>query len=112
MSHDEILRSYAVLNSLKNNIPDDYEVEDFWVRDFNTAVEKIEKVLSIDLSEFKVTNENLYRSVSSWSPEEGDQYLPGLWCKKSVLMYKIDSILTYFTGLQAPEDKKIGFIKP
>ena len=112
MSHDEILRSYATINALKNNIPKHVEIEEFWVRDFNSAVKRIEELLNSDLSEFMVSNEHIKKSRYSDDSEEGYQHDPGLWCERSVLIYKIDTILTYFTGIQAPEDKKIGFIKP
>ena len=39
---DQLLRGYAVLSSLKANLPDQYEVEAAWVRQFNAAVEKVE----------------------------------------------------------------------
>lgn len=40
---DQLLRGYAVLSSLKTNLPDQYEVEAEWVRRFNTAVETVEQ---------------------------------------------------------------------
>lgn len=50
---DQLLRGCAVLSSLKANLPDGYEVEAEWVRQFNTAVEKVEQGSGIDLTDFK-----------------------------------------------------------
>ena len=41
---DQLLRGYAVLSSLKANLPDQYEVEAEWVRRFNAAVERLNRV--------------------------------------------------------------------
>jgi hypothetical protein len=39
-------------------------------------------------------------------------YRKGLWCKRGVLMHKLDSVLTYFTGLQSGQKSKIGVHAP
>lgn len=76
----------------------------------NSAVEKLEKSLGIDLQEFKVARNALEKSAASSNYlTSGTTYRDGLWCERAVLMQKIDSILTYFTGLQGKQDKQIGF---
>ena len=109
---DKLLRSYATLSSLKSNLPDQPEVEERWVREFNSAVEGIEKALGANLTEFKVPQDELHRSVGTRSSLSDEvTYREGLWCSRSWLMQKIDSILIYFTGLQSDAQRRIGFSK-
>jgi len=109
---DQLLRGYAVLSSLKANLPDQYEVEAEWVRQFNTAVEKVEQGSGIDLTEFKVPERDLYRSIATRSTITDEvTYRDGLWLQRNSLMQRIDAILTYFTGLQGGAEQRIGFAK-
>lgn len=103
---DKLLRGYAVLSSLKANPPDQYEVEAEWVRQFNAAVETVEQGSGIDLTEFKVPERELYRSVATSSTMTDEvNYRDGLWLRRNALMQRIDAILTYFTGLQGGDDR-------
>ncbi len=107
---DQILRAYATINSLRENVPNEYEVEERWVMEFNSAVAKVESALKTGLEEFKVPPDALYRSVGSSNYLTDEvHYREGLWCRREVLMHKIDSILMYFTGVQAGQDRRIGF---
>lgn len=109
---DQILRAYAAITSLKANVPNDYEIEETWVRQFNDALTKVEAALATDLAEFKVPKEALYRSVASSNyVTEEVNYREGLWCRREVLLQKIDAGLAYFTGVQGGQDKRIGFQK-
>jgi len=107
---DQILRSYSILSALKQNIPDKYEVAEDWVREYHLAIDKLERALDIDLGDFKVPQEHLQRSIASSNYRTGAvSYRDGLWCQRTVLMHKLDSALTYFSGLQSGTDKTIGF---
>ena len=107
---DQILRAYATITSMKANVPERPQIEERWVIEFNTAIEKLEKSLSIDLQEFTVPQDALKRFVASCNSLTNDvTYLEGLWCERAILMQKLDSVLVYFTGLQDREDNKIGF---
>jgi hypothetical protein len=109
-SGDQMLRSYAIISSLRTNLPNEYEVDEGWVRQFNNALGKIEASLGKDLQEFKVPEDALCRSVASSNYLTGQvHYREGLWCRREVLLHKIDSVLTYFTGLQGGQDRQIGF---
>lgn len=108
--NDEILRAYSIITSLKKNIPDNFEVNDRWVREYHVAVEKIEKAIENDLYDFKVQNDNIKKSIASGNYLTGEvHYRDGLWCERNILIQKIDAILTYFTGLQTSGERKIGF---
>lgn len=110
---DQLLRAYATISSLRTNVPNDYEVEERWVREFNGAVQQIQDALGVDLQDFRVPQDALYRSEATRSYLTGEvSYRDGLWCRREVLMYKIDSVLTYFTGLQDGKERQIGFRRP
>jgi hypothetical protein len=107
---DQILRAYATITSMRANVPERPQIEERWVNEFNAAIEKLEKSLSIDLQEFKVPQDALKRFVASCNSLTNDvTYLEGIWCERAILMQKLDSVLVYFTGLQDREDNKIGF---
>jgi hypothetical protein len=107
---DQILRAYAAITSIRANVPERHEVEERWVNEFNTAIEKLEKSLGIDLQEFKVPRDALKRFVASCNSLTNDvTYLEGQWCELAILMQKLYSVLVYFTGLEDREDNKIGF---
>jgi hypothetical protein len=107
---DQILRAYATITSMRANVPERPQIEERWVNEFNAAIEKLEKSLSIDLQEFKVPQDALKRFVASCNSLTNDvTYLEGIWCERAILMQKLDSVLVYFTGLQDREDTKIGF---
>jgi hypothetical protein len=99
---DQILRAYATLSSLRDNIPEGYKVHEKWVHEYNGAIEKLEKALGIDLTDFKVPNNELKRSKASGNRD-------GLWCERAILMQKLASTLAYFTGLQGGQERQIGF---
>jgi hypothetical protein len=107
---DQILRAYATLTSMRANVPERPQIEERWVIEFNSAIEKLEKSLDIDLQEFKVPQDALKRFVASCNSLTNDvTYLEGLWCERAILMQKLDSVLVYFTGMQNSEDNTIGF---
>lgn len=107
---DQLLRAYATITSLRANLPNDYEVEERWVREFNDAIERIQASMNSDLREFFVPHDALQRSVGSSNYVTGEvSYRDGLWCRREVLMHKLDSVLTYFTGLQGGQERQIGF---
>src|SRR5256885_421653 len=108
---DQLGRASATIRAIKANIPaHDIELPDRWVIEFNGAVEKIEQATGIDLAEFKVSSDNLKRSVASTNSLTGHvSYRDGLFCDREILTYKIDALLGYFSGLQGGEDRTIGF---
>lgn len=95
---EKIKRASAKLHSLKNNIPQGYEVESRWVQQFNDELEGLEKSNGMDLEEFKVSPSDLKKSVAFTSPSSGVEYRQGLWCERSILLHKLDSFLTYLSS--------------
>jgi len=112
-TQDQILRGYSVLKALKGNIPKYFEVSERWVSEFHTAIEKLEKATGLDLAEFRFDPRDLGKSVASSSSLTGEvKYREGLWCKRDLLMQKLDAVLGYFTGLQTGQNRQIGFRSP
>jgi len=108
--NDEILRAYSLLNALKENLPDIYEIEERWVKEYNNALAKITTATGMDLTDFKLSSDDLGESIASANSITGEvTYREGLYCERSRLIQKLDAILTYFTLLQTPPEKKIGF---
>lgn len=113
MSTDEILRAYSIISSLKSNIPDNYEIEKYWVDQYHAAIEKLEKSTNIDLSDFRIPDNRLDHPVVSLNVRTGEPiYGEGFVCERSVLIQKLDAILIYFSGINTGKNKTIGFIKP
>ena len=109
---DLITRAYSILTSLKNNIPDTHEIQQKWSLQFNNEVNRLEEALQVDLSEFKVPETELHKAVSSYNTRSDQTtYREGLWVERSFLMHKLESLLTYFSILNSPEERKIGFKK-
>lgn len=104
------MRAYSIVSSLKSNLPDTFEVEEGWVKEFHDSVALLERALGTDLTLFKVPGDQVTKSISGGNYLTGAvHYRDGLWCKRTRLMHKIDSLLTYFTGLDAGDHKRIGF---
>jgi len=113
MNGDAILRSYSVLISLRKNIPENDEVEEYWVKEYNSAIEKIEISTSKDLSDFKVQSDCLQKAPTSFNTIKlKASFGVGSCCERSILIHKLDAVLTYFNGIDSGTDNSIGFIRP
>lgn len=107
---DELLRAFALISSLKENIPDDFEVSADWVIEYHNALDKVEKQIGKSLTEFRVQEKNLKRLLASGNYLTGEMtYTEGLWCERSILLQKVGAVLTYLQLLLKPPDKTIGF---
>lgn len=119
---DDLLRAHALISSLHANVPNDYEVEQRWVEEFNSTLERLATSVGRDLEVFKVPTDALARSIGTRSTITEDMtdrdgtedvtYRDGLWCRREVLIHKVEAVLTYFTGIQTGQDRKIGFGAP
>ena len=98
---DQLLRAYARMAALKSNLPDQHDVESRWVDEFHAGIDGIEAATGRELSEFRVPRDAV--------DPKSDYYKSGLWCERANLMQKIDATLTYFSGLQHEDEKRIGF---
>ena len=106
---DKLLRAFARISSIKETMPDNFEVEERWVKEFHSALEQVSTEIDSDLSEFQLDQGALYRSVAGSSMDGEISYRKGLWCERSVLLQKVEAVLTYLQLLLQPPEKKIGF---
>lgn len=109
-NNDEILRAYSLLIALKANVPDTYELEERWIKEYHNALAKIERATGKDLADFRLSTGDLRQSVATANCDTGElTYSDGLYCERSFLLQKLDAILTYFTESLQSNEKKIGF---
>jgi hypothetical protein len=106
---DQLLRASSRLKALRANLPDGFEVEDIWVKEFHSCLAVVERATGMVLEEFAVPSSLLKRSVSGGNYVSGEVYYrDGLWCERRILLHRIDAVLLYFEGLRARDDKAIG----
>jgi hypothetical protein len=98
---DQILRAHAIITSLRTNLPNQYEVEEAWVKEFNDALGKVEAAVGMDLADVKVAQGTLYRLVASSNYLTDEvHYREGRWCRRETLLHKIDSARLPKIGLK------------
>ena len=111
---DALARAYATLSSLRKNIDQMtvYSVEETYVREFHTALDKLESI-GIDISEFRIpdsevkprTKASMYeRGRKIWSAED-------VCVERSFILTKLDAILGYFEIITSEKPRRIGFPK-
>lgn len=107
---DTLLKSYSLILGIKQNIPDNHEVKETWVKEFHAALDRVQKEVNLDLSEFFVPDTAIHKSLSGFSyMTKEKRFKKGLWCEKKLLLQKVDAVLNYFQLLLQPQEKKIGF---
>jgi hypothetical protein len=111
---EEIVKAYALLSSLKQNIPNNFQVDQKWVNDFHNALQKIESTVpGTSLQEFRISPEELTAETS------GGNYLTGTvdYSGRTVvdrtrLLLKVDAVLGCFQYIKdQPTKGKLGFSK-
>lgn len=104
------MRAYARIDSIKKTIPDVFEIDENWVQEYHAAIKQVSTEIDSDLSEFELNRNRLYRSVSSSNYLTGEvNYRDGLWCERSVLLQKVEALLTYLQLLLQRPGGKMGF---
>ena len=107
---DMILRAYSLILSIQKNIPDNYQVSDRWTKEYHSALDKVERYIGSKLEEFRITQSDIKKSIGSSNSITGEvRYRDGLWCERTILLQKVEAVLTYLQFLLKPEDRKIGF---
>lgn len=99
-SHDQVLRSRAILQALKANVPDDWDVEQKWVSEYHSAVKKASDALGVNLNEFMVPAGEVRQVIAARSGNGTIHYRNGLWCQRAVLMQKLDALSAYLALLE------------
>jgi hypothetical protein len=108
---DEIAKAFALLSSLKQNIPNNYQVEQSWVHDFHNALQQIESATSTSLHEFRVSPQELARETIGGNYLTGEvDYSGRMVVERTRLMLKVDAVLEFFHYIkEKPAKGKLGF---
>jgi len=120
MDEDKILRAYTRLKSLKDNLPQGYDIHEKYVQEYHEIVNLLSEETATPLEEFKVSDGELERKVTSaWrsipylKQKAGRTYSEERRCEKNVLVAKMDALLSYFEFKYLSEKKiEIGFKPP
>ena len=113
MNNDIIIRSFARLESLKSNIPQEgSSVPEKYVNEYHDILKLLSKSTSIVLDEFFVPiNQLKYKripvNIRSGEFKSSDER----YCDRNLLMMKLDGIINYFTIKNSVDSGKlnIGF---
>ncbi len=111
MEQQEILkRAYTSISSLKEHLPDYHTVQDKYVNQYHAALDKLAS-LGIDVEEFRIPPSELKPQITSFNYLQPGQetYSEHPEVERSFFMYKIDSLLGYFSLNDQSEGKSIGF---
>ena len=94
--NDDLTRALSTIHGVKANLPDYPVVEDHWVKEYNSAIQKIESSLGINLEEYKVPS-HLIKPEPAFVDNEtgGATYSKELYCERAILLHKVDSSLEY-----------------
>ena len=117
---EQLIKVYARLTSLKNNLPTGYSIKEKYIKEYHEIISIIEKLMEITLDEFKVPeNEIQYEVRSSWpsipslGQKAGKTYSKDRYCERAFLMSKLDALLSYFQIKYLSKEKhEIGFMPP
>jgi hypothetical protein len=105
---DKLAEVYAHLVSMQKNLPSTFEVDEKYVRDFNSLVGMVEQDTSRKLDSFLVPASALHRERMGGNYITGEvRYSDRNVCITTDLKLKIDALLGFFTIKR--ENKDIGF---
>jgi hypothetical protein len=120
LERDKILRVYTRLKSLRNNLPQRYNIHEKYVQEYHEIVNLLSEETGSSLKEFKVPDEELERKVTSAWPsipylkqKAGRRYSEERRCERNMLVSKLDALLSYFEFKYLSEKRTdIGFKPP
>ena len=114
---DKLARAYATLKSLRNNIAEMTVVEEKYVHEFHTALDKLESI-GIDVSEFRIPDSEIapivtsIRTLTFKDSPSGVTYSKEKYVDKAFILTKLDAILGYFEIITSEKPIRIGFHTP
>jgi len=108
---DELIRAYATLKSLRNNIAGMTDVKETYVNAFHTVLIRLQDI-GINTSEFWIPYSEINPRTASINTLTGEtRYTEERYVDKSFILTKLDAILGYFEIITSEKPKRIGFIK-
>jgi len=107
-----MIKAYALLSSLRQNLPDKFEVGKEWVDDYHSILDSIEKETGEGLGEFRVSSNDVYLPVVGGNTITGEiRRGKKFVVQRTRLLMKVDAVLEYFQFQETPENRPIGFRK-
>jgi len=112
MDMERILRLYTRLKGLRDNLPKGYETNEKYTNEYNSLVDALSTSSGSDLSEYKVPQSEIKPSVTGVIGGV-TQYSNDRWTERTLLLTKLDAILSYFSIKYSSDSKhRIGFELP
>lgn len=116
---DTLARAYAMLSSLRKNIDQmtTNNVPETYVHEFHAVLDRLEGI-GKDVSEFRIPDSKIAPRVTAIhtltfpdSPKGGADYSKEKYVDKSLILTKLDAILSYFEIITSKEPRKMGYTK-
>ena len=111
-SQDEIIRAYMLLKSLRKNIENIVSIQENYVNEYHSILDKLESNAGISLSEFRIPDSEIRQVSRSYIPGGEQDYSEEKYVARTFMFTKMDAVLGYFEFLTSPEPKRMGFRKP
>lgn len=114
MGQDKIIRIYSRLSALRQNLPNNYNIHEKYLKEYHEIIDLLEKEISNSLNEFKIPIIEVKPQITGGDYSTGETYYSeDNYCEKSLFLSKLDAILSYFSIAYLSEEKRtIGFHPP
>lgn len=120
MNQIGLMKAYLNLTALQKKVPKAYEVKEHYVREYNSILEDLAKASGHNLDDFRVPEAEIHQKFPTFSfdPYAGDDsqvienYAPGLYCERAILMKKLGTILKYFDVTTTGGKPQVAFRMP
>ncbi len=99
------LKAYTLLKSLRQNLPETYEVSKDWVDDYHSILDSIETSTGQSLKEFRVPDSDIHPQVTGGNYVTGQVSYGKLVVYPSRLLLKVDAVLSYYTFQNSATEK-------
>ncbi len=115
------MKAYLNLTALQKRVPKAYEVREQYVREYNSILDALAQATGYNLEDFHVPESEVHLKHISFTADlytkspspVTDNYAPGLYCERAVLMKKLGTLLQCFTAPSSIQEKmEVSFKLP
>lgn len=104
----KVAQAYALLTSLRDNLPKDFTIEEKYVEQFHAVLETLERESSHKLDSFRVPASEVRHRLEGKNDLTGDRfYSDNPECERAFFVMKLDAVLNFFSIQE--KGKTIGF---
>lgn len=108
---DKLPQAHALLSSMKNNLPSNYEIDAKYVMQFHRIVDTLQET-GIDLTNFRVPASDLHPETTGGNYLSGETYYSGRTVTlRSDLILKIDAVLSAISNTSPTENVENGWMR-